>query len=178
MKYCSGCKLEKEDTEFGKNARRISGLDTYCKECRYIKNTTYRVANFEKVSTYRKKYYASHQEKEKAQMKEYAKNNPSKISEPSARAKQRDKRLQKTFGISSSEYDSILVAQNGLCAICNQPNQTQYPLAVDHDHTTGKVRELLCLRCNTGLGLAFENITILTAMIMYLQKHKDAETLH
>lgn len=69
---------------------------------------------------------------------------------------QRDKYLQRTYGITLDQYRVMLAEQNGVCAICRQPETRKQEgyiiaLAVDHDHETGKIRGLLCARCNTGL---------------------------
>jgi len=91
--------------------------------------------------------------------------------------KERD--LQKKFGLSLAEYGEMLVAQNGKCAICQQPETEmrdgkRKSLAVDHDHTTGKVRELLCTACNQMIGKAKEDRNILLSAIQYLDKHSEA----
>lgn len=69
--------------------------------------------------------------------------------------------------------------QGDLCAICNSPETTKgrsgkiWNLSVDHCHKTGKVRALLCTKCNILIGTANENLEILRAAIEYLQKHAD-----
>lgn len=64
----------------------------------------------------------------------------------------RDANLRSRYGLDSISYQHLLASQDGRCAICGQePNGT--PLHVDHDHVTGKVRGLLCVRCNVVLGL-------------------------
>lgn len=55
--------------------------------------------------------------------------------------------LQKTWGLTEKQYDGILAGQGGKCAICLKP-PTSTALAVDHDHITGRIRGLLCYRCN------------------------------
>ncbi|MFE2969933.1 endonuclease domain-containing protein [Streptomyces sp. NPDC059340] len=72
------------------------------------------------------------------------------------RLTQRRAWLKHKYGISLEEYDAMLRAQNGACAICGQPCSTGRQLAVDHDHMTGVVRALLCLNCNRNVG-QFEN---------------------
>ncbi len=71
----------------------------------------------------------------------------------------RSKYLRKRYGITPLEYDALHTKQEGLCALCNKPesivNRTgrhKSRLAVDHCHKTGKVRGLLCFRCNTAIG--------------------------
>lgn len=54
------------------------------------------------------------------------------------------------LGVTLEQYDTLLAAQGGGCAICGNPPKTRR-LATDHDHATGKVRGLLCHRCNRAL---------------------------
>lgn len=74
----------------------------------------------------------------------------SKKAIASARAK--DLRLRSNYGITLEEYKRILKQQRGTCAICKFPPLGRNSLAVDHDHRTGLVRGLLCMRCNRALG--------------------------
>ena len=61
--------------------------------------------------------------------------------------RERDLRLQRLYGITSAQYDQMLEAQGGRCAVCRRlPGKTR--LNVDHDHKTGLVRGLLCWTCN------------------------------
>ena len=88
----------------------------------------------------------------------------------------RNSQLQRTFGIDLNDYIRMAVEQNNLCAICGQP-ETQMrggkvkALAVDHNHTTGTIRGLLCSDCNTGLGKLRDSQTILNAAIAYLDRY-------
>lgn len=82
----------------------------------------------------------------------------------------KDKKLQKSFGISYVEYLTMLEAQGGCCAICGT-NSTgkRKAFAVDHCHDTGKIRGLLCSNCNTGIGNLRDNIGLLERAIEYLR---------
>lgn len=75
------------------------------------------------------------------------------------------------FGITRKDYDLMVLKQNGVCAICKLPPKYQ-GLDIDHDHTTGKIRELLCNHCNTMIGLAKESPELLRVAINYLITHK------
>ena len=77
------------------------------------------------------------------------------------------------FGLTFQEYEDLLEAQNGLCAICKEKCLSGRRLAVDHDHVTGKVRGLLCLNCNTLLGKAHDDIDLLKRAVEYLQGGKS-----
>jgi hypothetical protein len=65
-------------------------------------------------------------------------------------------------------YESLLHAQGGACAICGTRSPGAKSFSADHDHTTGQVRGLLCLKCNTGIGLLQDSPAILEAALEYL----------
>jgi len=77
-----------------------------------------------------------------------------------------------------SEYERLFEVQQGRCMICGRQegHRNQYGkscrLAVDHDHTTGKVRGLLCNNCNRGLGRFKDSIELLEAAIRYLKREQ------
>lgn len=87
--------------------------------------------------------------------------------------------LQRSFGIGLDEYLDKFNNQNGVCAICSNPEttvgqgKTLRRLAVDHNHKTGKIRELLCFRCNATLGKIDEDLELLEKIKKYLLKHKE-----
>jgi hypothetical protein len=78
--------------------------------------------------------------------------------------------LKRKFNISSEEYERLLKAQNGKCAICraDKPGGKYENFTVDHDHETGNIRGLLCSACNTGMGHFKDNPDILRKAIDYL----------
>jgi hypothetical protein len=79
--------------------------------------------------------------------------------------------LKRHYGLSVVEYESLLVKQNGLCAICGKPQSDPRKngrLCVDHDHDTNEIRGLLCSNCNTALGLMKDDIHRLAKAIEYL----------
>lgn len=87
-------------------------------------------------------------------------------------------RKWKSFGIDAAKYQDMLASQRGVCAICHQPERSPdkasgktRDLAIDHDHKTGAVRELLCSNCNRALGLFKDDPALLDAAKAYLAKH-------
>ena len=85
--------------------------------------------------------------------------------------------LRRTFGITQAEYEAMLIAQNGVCAACGRPETKTDPrngelmdLAIDHCHTTGKIRALLCGGCNTALGLLQDSPERIEQLLRYIQK--------
>lgn len=75
--------------------------------------------------------------------------------------------LQRLYGLTVEQHAEILKAQDGKCKICNELPKTK-SLFVDHCHKTGKVRGLLCVYCNSLLGMAKDSPTILQNAINYL----------
>lgn len=91
--------------------------------------------------------------------------------QPEYKEKRREYLLGKHYGISTKEYDERLSYQKYGCAICGDACKSGKLLAVDHDHKTGKVRELLCGLCNTGLGAFRDRPELLEVAADYLRKH-------
>lgn len=93
----------------------------------------------------------------------------------------RDWGLQWKYGISQEDYMIMLEAQKGVCKICSNPPSSKdhkanrdgmLYLHVDHDHSTGKVRGLLCKRCNTGLGGFRDNPSLLAKAALYIKESR------
>ena len=84
--------------------------------------------------------------------------------------------LRESFGLSLEQYQEMHDRQEGKCAICGQP-ETQLrdgkvkALAVDHCHSTGRIRGLLCCDCNQAIGKLKEDVEILQGAIRYLNSH-------
>ena len=88
---------------------------------------------------------------------------------------QRNRDLRRLYNIGIEEYEKLLAEQGGHCAVCEatQPggrHATQH-FPVDHCHTTGEVRGLLCHNCNTALGLLKDDPSRIANLITYLAKH-------
>lgn len=81
----------------------------------------------------------------------------------------RDKQLQKKYGVTLKWYTKKLKEQGGVCYICKIPSKNT--LAVDHNHSTGEARGLLCSNCNTALGLLKEDKTIIKNLISYIDEY-------
>ena len=87
------------------------------------------------------------------------------------RRKAKDQRLQREYGITLEQYEKILAYQNDCCAICKRPAWSmKMSLAVDHCHTSGLIRGLLCMQCNRALGKFQDSIVKLREAVAYLEK--------
>jgi hypothetical protein len=84
-----------------------------------------------------------------------------------------DARFQKTYGITLDEYHKLREEQNYSCKICgvHEENHSRGKLFVDHCHTTGKYRALLCTTCNSLLGMAKDNPELLAEAAEYLRTY-------
>lgn len=80
---------------------------------------------------------------------------------------------QYRYNLKPGEYDALLLAQGGLCAICraDTPGIRTRSFYVDHDHDTGRVRGLLCHRCNSALGYLNDDSALLAKAVHYLETH-------
>lgn len=80
--------------------------------------------------------------------------------------------MKRQYGLGFVEYNKMLEKQNGVCAICNStpPNHHKKRLNIDHCHTTGRVRGLLCDACNRALGLLKDSPELMLKAISYLAR--------
>lgn len=182
-KICCNCKKEKSVYYFSKDKKSNDKLSYRCKDCNIRCLKIYYQENKEQVLNQQKEYYQSVKDTKKYKncSKNYYQSHKENIKMyPSSNPEQKkDRYLQRLYGITLEQYRQMLNNQNGVCAICNQPETTinkrgncvQY-LAVDHNHQTGKVRGLLCRKCNRILGDAKENIEIFNSATNYLNLHR------
>ena len=88
----------------------------------------------------------------------------------------RASKLKHKYGLTLGDYDRMFEQQNGVCAICGQPETKKHQsgaiirLAVDHCHNTSEIRGLLCYKCNLLLGHAEDSIQVLKSAIKYLKR--------
>lgn len=147
IKHCNWCNQNLDISLFGKNRSTKDGLTSYCRSCINAYNRE-RSKNNEKIRLKSKNQYHSN------------------------KRRHRDWELKRLFSISIEDYERMLSEQDGVCAICKQPenHRKSKTLSVDHDHITGRVRGLLCSLCNSGLGYFKDNIKIMELAIIYLKE--------
>ena len=144
MKKCSKCKIEKELGEFNKRPDSRDGLNAACRGC-----TKQRY----------KDWYTKNSEKTRLRVSTWQKANPQKMREMDLNAK---------YKITLEQYDQMHAEQNGCCAICNTHESKLKTLVVDHNHSTGQVRGLLCHYCNTSIGFLRDRPHLARAAAKYL----------
>lgn len=160
MKFCKKCQQEK--TEFHKNKNTADGLSFHCKDC---------------VSNYSKQRWANNKQNESARSKRWRQNNTSYLQKYEKGKKTRNRYWPHlTQEQAYSLFMEMRKQQNECCAICDRHESNfKKGLVVDHCHTTGKVRQLLCQNCNAMIGMAKENELVLLKAIKYLNTHSLTE---
>lgn len=137
---CRMCGERKVATAFGRRAKTKAGIDTACFECLRAKDRMRYVQNPQ---------HSGDQAKWGA--------------------------IKHKFGLSREQWIAMYAKQHGCCAICKDRFETPLPrrdkrgACVDHCHQTGKVRGLLCSKCNQGVGLLRDDVGIVESALSYLR---------
>lgn len=111
-----------------------------------------------------KEQYAKNPEAGRKATAKWRRKNPEKNKKISASSK-----LKVSYGITLKDYETLEKSQNGVCKICQKPEKGKR-LAVDHCHETGKIRGLLCQKCNRALGMFHDDPQLLKKAIKYLKE--------
>lgn len=149
MKQCSCCKVEKPFEEFQIDRSRRDGFLHRCKSCQAARD--------------RRKYGIT-RDKQIADARRWNVQNPERY---------RDIQLRRSYGISLTEYNEMLGRQRGVCAVCRRADERA--LSVDHCHSTGQVRGLLCGACNRALGILEDDAARVEALAAYLKKQRPSQ---
>lgn len=138
----------------------------------------YRAKNVEKVREsdreFKRRWRQENPGLNAEQMREWRKNNPGRDAEIARQYRKRNshsvlkQHLARCYGITVELYDALFRRQQGKCAICLEPPKKSR-LCVDHCHSTGKIRGLLCRTCNVGIGLLQDSEVILRRATGYLE---------
>lgn len=143
FKHCSVCKLRRAFSFFSKDKRATDGLQSQCKPCCATANNLRYHADIERLRTYNRERHRK---------------NPERV---------KNYNLKRWYGIDLEEYKTLCDEQSGRCSICNEKGK----LVVDHSHKTGKVRELLCNKCNSVLGYIKERKEVALELAKYIERH-------
>lgn len=154
MKKCRKCGHLKPVTSFHKNGYRrkdgTSATRNDCKACNKKAHDKYVEKNREDLNSYMRDRYS---QEEKIRIRAYG--------------------LKRMYGLSLDAYEELLIKQKYKCAVC-EIDQKSYkrPFDVDHDHSTGIIRGLCCMRCNRAMGLFKDDPKITQRATNYLMKNK------
>jgi len=164
VKRCTKCGEVKPETGFYAAKGTKDGLRGDCKECFAARAREWYGKNRERVIANVKRWQQENREQLRATRR---KRNALR------RREIREGHLRRAFGITQTEYDAMLAAQGGGCAICGREPRRGSSLHVDHDHETGRIRGLLCFKCNGGLGQFGDDIDRLATAEGYLASCDD-----
>jgi Recombination endonuclease VII len=145
IKRCSLCGVEKSLDEFHRRAGTKDGHQTRCKVCAIAVSCAHYAANRSDILARAAKKYAN---------------------DPDAGRK----RLAKSKGYTLAEYDEMLARGCAICGTHTNPTRGRR-MSLDHDHKTGKHRDILCSHCNVGLGNFHDEPARLRAAADYLERH-------
>ncbi len=82
--------------------------------------------------------------------------------------------LKHRYGLTGDDWNKMFIKQQGCCAVCNKhQSELKQKLNIDHNHKNGKVRSLLCNRCNVVLGFVNDNVILLEKLINYLEAEEN-----
>ncbi len=138
-KICRQCNVEQEENQFYKDAKTPGGYRHNCKICKNKQIVRWRELNRDRYNEIARQNNHKHYEKDRL----------------------------KRYGLTIQEHDTIRSAQDNRCAICNKLNSSlKRDFATDHNHATGKVRGLLCYKCNRDMA-AIDDSTHLAKLIAY-----------
>lgn len=166
LKRCKVCGEEKPLSDFAKIKGGLHGRRNWCRPCAAEHLRQWREKNRDRVQAYTQEYNKRPERREKHRERSRARYHANKD-------RARNDYLVREFGISLTEYNDLLVAQNGSCAICKKSCKSGRKLAVDHCHMTGKVRALLCMNCNRAIGWMDDDPDRLMAAAAYVISHRD-----
>jgi hypothetical protein len=142
-----------------------------------LKSRNWRIENPDKVKDSNKKWYSNNIDKAKQHSKTiYYKDRKKALAinrswYDNNKDKAKHSYLQRKYGMTFSEYNSLLQQQSGVCAICFTKEVLDKSLIVDHCHQTGKVRGLLCDKCNFAIGLLKDNPETIMSAFNYIIKN-------
>jgi hypothetical protein len=148
VKRCSKCGEVKPLDQYYAAKGCKDGLRGDCKACFSARAKARYAVKSDAIKAYVNAWRSENREHVRAWQKQY---------NAGRKRENRDAHLRRTFGITLEDFEALLVAQGGGCAICGRAAPEGTSLHVDHDHETGVVRGLLCFTCNGALGMFTEN---------------------
>ena len=124
--------------------------------------------NPEKGRKYANEWNKKNKDRHLENKRNFYKNHKTELLEKTRRNK-----FKKEYGITLEQYTAMSESQGNACAICGSVNGNGNRLCVDHDHATGMVRALLCIKCNVAIGLFGDNPKCLMDAVRYLEHFQE-----
>lgn len=96
---------------------------------------------------------------------------------PDRKEYMRDYHFRRNYGLTAEQYDSMVESRGGLCDICHSAPTGKFPLVVDHNKTSEKIRGLLCNRCNREMGRFEDDPNLLLSAALYLISRDELKSV-
>ena len=178
QKWCTKCKILKEWNDFSSMKKDPTKKNSWCKKCEDDKNKKWAEKNPEKVKEYSKQHHLKELEENRRRHSSYYHNNKE------SRKKKIKINAMHRIGWNEEYFNYCKDTQKNKCAICGNEESCKdgksgkiRELSMDHNHSTGKARELLCSKCNQGIRALKEDVVVLENAIKYLKKHSNNKEL-
>ena len=179
MKTCRSCDISQSEESFRKDISKKDGLASYCNSCNSIKQREWYKKNGERAkvtantSYHKRKSTISTRRKELRQLNPEIHRQKQKDRYNPLKAKEYAWKAAGIQDMSIERYNDLKLVQNDSCAICGtHQDNLKRSLNVDHDHSSGKPRGLLCDACNRAIGYLKESEEIIINALNYLKCHK------
>jgi Recombination endonuclease VII len=155
LKWCPACEQLLPVAEFQRSSRTWDGLYGRCRTC----NATIAGA-----------WYAERRQDEQWRERKNQRQVARRAAQDAEKLARDNKRynLKQLYGLTLAQFEAMLVTQMHRCAICHRSFASSLDAHVDHDHSTGFVRGLLCTSCNNGLGRFRDDAAVLRRAADYL----------
>lgn len=164
-KLCRRCNTEKPLSDFRKASKEKDGYQYSCKKCSNEDTKKWRKKNYELEKERARIRRHSNLDKHNATTRRWRENNPDKV---------KALHLKKKYNLTLDQWNSMFLEQQGKCKVCEtHQDNLEKELAVDHCHKTGKIRGLLCVRCNRAIGLLEDRIDLLEKSINHLRQYEE-----
>lgn len=164
-KQCTMCGEVKRLDDYHSSIATPDGKQSRCKVCKLKANKKWRDSNRGKVALAKKNYAIRNWEAIREHRRRYMASRKVEASEYRRRWN-----LAKRYGLTIDQFTEILDSQGGCCAVCGAKEVRQ---VVDHDHETGMVRGILCVRCNVSIGGLGDTVDGVMRALKYLEKANE-----
>ena len=179
-RVCNECDVEKSLDEFANDKNRADGKSYTCKVCNRARASAWSKSNRKRVQARQRKWRAENRASVRKSSRRYYAKNKTRINaltkarrdaDPNHRAVQRWKWILRNYSMTREQWLAMFAAQGSRCGCCRSTDPgSRRSWHTDHDHTTKKVRGIVCHDCNIMLGGARDSTATLAAGIDYLER--------
>jgi hypothetical protein len=162
VKRCKVCGLVKALDDFYRAAGMRDGHRSDCKTCNLATRAAKYRANPRPAIDRATRWQRANPERHQAKQRAYVESGKKKVAD-------RKSHLKRSYGLTLEAFHSLLASQGGGCAICGRTDADN----VDHDHETGRVRGILCFKCNVAIGLLDEDWSRANSAGLYLDRDDE-----